>query len=244
MNTPSAASSKISRCEFEFLKIVARGDWPGVLNPYMAGMPYTRGPVIDGSFAAEVMQSLLDGSKLNAGGEALKMQVVNASREPCSRIEALLRMCDSYSRLPALLCLVGKVEESEWLKALGEEWPCIDNVGTYRDELLGRTPLGKGDSPVKEMMNDEELAILDSLHFPICVFRGCYRQNENGLSWTTDREIAIKFPTLNRYRKDGQPLLIEATASRSDVIAFKGGRDESELVLRRFTKVCETPIQV
>lgn len=51
----------------------------------------------------------------------------------------------------------------------------------------------------------------------------------DGLSWSLDREIASKFPFLNRYRV-AKPVLITATVSKSKILALKLDRGEREVI--------------
>lgn len=66
------------------------------------------------------------------------------------------------------------------------------------------------------------------------VYRGCYKDNKWGLSWTLSRELAKGFPMLWRYRQNGQqPLLVTARARKENVIALKTDRGESEVITWR-----------
>lgn len=63
--------------------------------------------------------------------------------------------------------------------------------------------------------------------------------NQDGLSWTLNREIAISFPFLNRYRTD-QPMLLTATVSRDRIAALKLDRDEQEVIVIDLAPSCWT----
>ncbi|MBW3168178.1 Arm DNA-binding domain-containing protein [Qipengyuania flava] len=80
------------------------------------------------------------------------------------------------------------------------------------------------------LMNEAETAALADLPEKFTIWRGCYQLNQRGLSWSLDRDLASRFPTLHRYRQDGQPLLIEAVLQREEVIALKLDRSEAEVV--------------
>ena len=150
-----------------------------------------------------------------------------------------LRYCNSYDRLPTLVEVWNscKITTNDWLTALGEEWSSCDDVGIHAKWLMTKSPLLHGlhnfpNSPLRRcLMNEEEWKAYRALSANVTVFRGCYRSNKRGLSWTLDRGIAERFPTLNRYKQDGQPLLLTAHASKAKhILAVKLDRDEFEVV--------------
>jgi hypothetical protein len=55
------------------------------------------------------------------------------------------------------------------------------------------------------------------------------------------REVAARFPTLNRYRQ-AEPLLVTATVRRDRVLAVKLGRGELELVTFHARRVAVEPL--
>lgn len=134
--------------------------------------------------------------------------------------------CDSYSRLGAIVHMAGKMNKGDWFGVLGEWWTQCDNIAFllwWLKELLPR----KG--PVMEMMYEEEREAFRGLPENLTVYRGCGSWNKKGASWTLDRDVALKFPFLNRYRVK-TPLLITATVKKSKVLALKLGRNESEII--------------
>lgn len=141
--------------------------------------------------------------------------------------QRMLMLCDSYSRLPALLDLAPLIERSDFLKLLGEEWSGFDNIGTHVYQIL---PLLKGAKAIPEMMNNRELSVLRRLPDVFKIYRGCYQDNMCGLSWSMSAEVAAKFTTLNRYKQYGTPILVVAEVRREDVLAIKLDRGEREVV--------------
>jgi hypothetical protein len=79
-------------------------------------------------------------------------------------------------------------------------------------------------------MTTDERAAFDALPETVEVWRGCHEANKWGLSWSLDKEVASRFPTLSRFRGQGQPLLVRAKLRKSKIIAVKLGRDEQEIV--------------
>lgn len=141
--------------------------------------------------------------------------------------QRMLMLCDSYSRLPALLDLAPLIERSDFLKLLGEEWSCCDNIGLYVYQIL---PVLKEAKVIPEMMTKRELSVLRSLPDVFRIYRGCYQNNKCGLSWSVSEEVAAKFPTLHRYRQQGTPILVVAEVRKADVIAIKLDRKEREII--------------
>jgi hypothetical protein len=148
-----------------------------------------------------------------------------------------IKFCNSYSRLPDLLGLhrFGSderyVEHKDWCRLLGEEWSGFDNIATYRTQLRFVLAHGSRRMPDTErlMMDATELAAFDALPEKVTIYRGCGPDNIIGCSWTADRDIAMQFPFLNRYKQD-EPLLVTATVRKHRIVALKNDRDESEVI--------------
>lgn len=149
---------------------------------------------------------------------------------------AALRFCDSFDRLSTLVRVweSGRITTDDWLTALGEVWSICDDVGAHAKRLMTKTPLLHAlHSPALRrcLMTPDELKAFDALRGEVTIYRGCYRSNRRGLSWSLDRATAERFPSLHRYRQDGQPLLIEARASKAEhILAVKLDRGEQEVV--------------
>lgn len=147
-----------------------------------------------------------------------------------------LRLCNSFNRLPTLINIAGRMEWWGWLRLLGEEWSVCDNIGKNADRLLDETPfadLAERPQGRELLMDADEQAALAALPDEVTVFRGCYASNKWGLSWSLDRDLAAKFPTLNRYTQDGQAFLVKARVRKADIIALKLDRGEAEIIALR-----------
>ncbi len=150
-----------------------------------------------------------------------------------SALESDLRFADSYSRLPTLFDYRYVVPDDTWLKILGREWSRCDNIGEYLDELYC-SPFGdRLGRNIPEMMDRKSRKVLNELPDVVTIYRGCYTSNKWGLSWSLDRSIAERFPTLMRYRQDGQPLLVKAQIEKSKIAAVITDRNESEIICCR-----------
>jgi hypothetical protein len=80
-------------------------------------------------------------------------------------------------------------------------------------------------------MAKEERALYGALPAVVTVWRGCYRCNMRGFSWTTDRHLAAGFPLLNRYwRRRAQPWLVGGQVRREHVAFVCVDRNEAEVI--------------
>lgn len=150
-----------------------------------------------------------------------------------------LEPVDYLTRLPALIegWHLGLARERDWLKVLGDQWIKCDNPSRYIDDLRLTTPFGlvaDGKIPNSVMMSLAEQRCLSLLPDEFRIFRGCYRSNRAGVSWSLHKDAARNFPYLHRfYRPEETPLLVEAVVQKRDVIALKLDRDEAEVITLR-----------
>ena len=153
---------------------------------------------------------------------------------------ALLGWCDSYSRLPRLLELAGRMERGEWLQLLGSMWSICDNIGPHRLQLRALLPPA---GPVTELMESAEADAYLALPDRLTIYRGCGERNLLGVSWSLERETAARFPLLHRDRQ-ARPLLVTATVRKAHVLAVKLDRSETEIITFRARRVAVEPLPV
>lgn len=155
------------------------------------------------------------------------MNFVESSIDEMER-ELLLR--DSYSRLPALIEMCSGLQlagrESIGFVLLGKWWSVCDNVSEYLDDLASIMPEA---GPVIEMMDATERAEFETLPDFVTVYRGAGRVNRWGASWSMDKQVAMGFPTLQRYRQK-HPMLYTAMVPKNRILAIKLDRGEREVV--------------
>ena len=128
-----------------------------------------------------------------------------------------------------MLDIAPRMDASDWLKLLGENWTGCDNIGRHIDGLH-KSPLAHNDKTAFEMMDDEEQAAFNNLPDCLTVYRGCYPLNKWGYSWTPSETIAKSFPFLNRYRQQGLPILVKALVKKENIKAIKLDREELEVI--------------
>lgn len=149
-----------------------------------------------------------------------------------AKAEKIMMQCDSYNRIEALVTLADRMKRTVFFRLLGEWWSRCDNTGVFKYELEEYVFSNWQEYPqlMRKMMTRRELTAYDALPETVTIYRGCYKSNESGLSWTLSCEIAEKFPYFTRYWQKGQPLLITAEVDKKDIIALKLCRDESEII--------------
>jgi hypothetical protein len=137
------------------------------------------------------------------------------------------------------------LSRSEWFTLLGENIPGCDNLWLLSRVLLRVELKNATRAELDCMMDERERAALAALPERISVYRGCYRINKSGLSWTTDRSIAEKFTRFNRYDRPGDtPLLLSGT-TRRDRAVLKLDRNEFEIIAPnvRVTSTVVLPVE-
>lgn len=145
---------------------------------------------------------------------------------------------DSYSRLSVVMAWEGRLPRLAWFELLGEQWTCCDAIAPWRSELRHILREASAEE-LAAMMDEKERAALAALPHRITVYRGCYPINRSGLSWSTDRAVAAKFPTLMRYcRPNDRPLLREGIVQR-DRVVLKLDRREQEIIAHHVRIVAE-----
>jgi hypothetical protein len=145
-----------------------------------------------------------------------------------------LEMANSYTRMACVLALRPHMDSLEWFGVLGREWPSCDNIASHRLNLL-RILSAASSAECEAMMDESERKKLRELPEMLTIYRGCYYENRNGLSWTLNRDTAAGFVTLRRYRNDAlaaPALLVTGHAARSRVV-LKLDRGEDEIICPR-----------
>lgn len=157
----------------------------------------------------------------------------STSDEAC---RSILKYCDSYESLPALLNHHSSMDRALWLQVLGEMWSMFDNVWEYKERLLSIFQ-NLTRKELNLMMLDDELVEFNKLPEKIIIYRGCYEINRHGISWSTSQNIAKEFTTFARYRIDGEtPLLMMAKIPKSHAV-LKLDRGEFEVIVTDLSRL-------
>lgn len=123
-----------------------------------------------------------------------------------------------------------EISDTGYWELVGAVWTDSENIWQNEaewEELL------HADRPERQaMMDDDEREMFAVLPEVIEVWRGCIQgQNEDGLSWTTDRERARWFARRFADNRDGDPIVLHGTVAKEQVVAYFAGRNESEIVV-------------
>jgi hypothetical protein len=136
---------------------------------------------------------------------------------------------DSYCRMGALLEAQPLLDRESFFKALGSFWCCSDRIWEHKDEL-SQILVNASRQELDLMMEPDELSALAKMPKTIKIYRGCYENNQDGLSWTTDKAIAERFTLLHRYSRPNEaPLLLEDSIDSGRAV-LKLERDEWEII--------------
>ena len=117
-----------------------------------------------------------------------------------------LKWANSFERPLVLIELYSLMNRQEWFKLFTKEWSGCDGCYRIKKELSLIL-----DTNLTEMMtaaSEEVMTTWQSLPDELTVYRGCYKNNKKGLSWTLDKNTALQFPTFIRYKQKGQALLL------------------------------------
>lgn len=168
----------------------------------------------------------------------LQLALINAQTD--EEVDSILmRWCNSYESLPTLMCVYDDMDRVKWLSAIGKHWSGFDNIGEYKSELAWRF-----ENITREeldlLMNKEELVFYEKLPKTLEIYRGCYDFNQDGLSWSLDKEIAKGFTGLNRYKQENKiPLLISGQVLKKDVV-INLDRGEQEVIVFDISQITVT----
>jgi hypothetical protein len=137
---------------------------------------------------------------------------------------AASRRADSVRRADTVMDLFYRLTRRDAFALLGSEWADCGALWRWRAELRAEL-LAASRAELDAMMEPAEVAALALLPDMITVYRGCYRRNRPGLSWSVDRSVAERFPHSVRYHRPGHtPLLRTGVVARSRaVLKLDGG---------------------
>ncbi|WP_144057397.1 hypothetical protein [Novipirellula maiorica] len=126
------------------------------------------------------------------------------------------------------------MKEDDWLVLLGENWQACDNNAFFIDFILEKSPVRFREGPIREMMTEHERKVLDDLPDPFHIFRGCFLGvNHDGCSYSLNRSVAKWFAShLAKMHPTAPAILRCGVVNKKDVIAYKDGREEYEVIIR------------
>ncbi|HEY4081350.1 MAG TPA: hypothetical protein VGM81_11670 [Burkholderiaceae bacterium] len=138
-----------------------------------------------------------------------------------ARLEAL--KATAFTRAAVLVSLHDRMDGRMWLRLVGELWATTE--GDKREVVRLMRPFDDW----QPMMQRSEVRVWRALPDWFHAWRGCYAGfNEEGPSYTTDRDAARAYPFVARYRMAGlMPVLRCVWISREDcIVKMDHGRAE------------------
>lgn len=148
-------------------------------------------------------------------------------------------------RLGVLAEYEDRMTDTVFWKTFADAWTSSENL--WQDaEVIDRV-LSSPRPNREEMMTPDECHALDAMPDTLTIYRGYAGEGTwRGWSWTTDREKGEWFarrPPAPMADTPTDPTLVEATVSKSDVIAYFTGRNEFEIVVDpRKVKIVSTTV--
>jgi hypothetical protein len=138
--------------------------------------------------------------------------------------------CGSFALVDALLAVMWSTPGEIWLRLVRDVWSSIDGDRRQLVEHV-RQEVEETDHALHHLMTPGVRRKLAALPEHVAAYRGCYEGiNDDGVSYSLDRDVAVRFPTLMRYRIDGEtPVLLTRTLIRN-MCFLVDGRDEHEIV--------------
>jgi hypothetical protein len=120
-------------------------------------------------------------------------------------------------------------DDCRWWALLGTVWVDSENIWQHRDDW--QEYLSQPRPHRHCFMDEEDREEHEKLPDSIRVYRGSTPGvNDDGLSWTTDREKAEWFAKRLR-RKGEERAVLAGWVEKVDVVAFVAGRGEAEIVV-------------
>jgi hypothetical protein len=130
-------------------------------------------------------------------------------------------------RIDAFIEVANKMTDRCYWETLSVIWSDTENGWQNLSEWQR---LFDSDRPEKRYLMDEDdnYETYSNLPDVVTVYRGCQKnQNENGLSWTLNKERAQFFA--NRLGKQG--IVLEKTVKKNQIVAVLLGRNEEEVII-------------
>jgi hypothetical protein len=189
------------------------GHFEALQHPLVYGVPYT--PEMNNHY--------------NKRYELMKEEVAKALAE--GNIHRYVFMHERPYRLNAFVdCIANRVvPDKDYWELLGSMW--IDSENIWQNLNVWKR-LMRSPRPRKQFfMDEDERKAFKLLPPQLTIYRGCIRrQNEDGMSWTLDKDKAAWFS--KRFACKGESAcVLEKTIQKKNVFAYLTGRGESEVII-------------
>lgn len=105
----------------------------------------------------------------------------------------LLVRADSFNRPKLILKMHQSMKEMDWLKCFFQNWSGFDGCSLHTDAIREKLIEYDPEYVMKTIFSKVEYKKWQEESDKIFVYRGAFESCKNGLSWTTDIEVARKF---------------------------------------------------
>lgn len=112
---------------------------------------------------------------------------------PLEMANKLISRADSFNRPRLSLQLKDVMVDLDWLKFFFSTWSSYDGCSLYVDEFRSILSNFSPETIMKTVFSRKEYAKWLDTDKYIIVYRGAFESCKNGLSWSTDIDIALKF---------------------------------------------------
>ena len=158
-------------------------------------------------------------------------------KEQLADISELMLYVDKPYRIEALHALHYEVEPVNFWTMFHQHWNSVENPSDFTDMLHSMFEYDDygfnfdmlQDESRLNTLEPEDKAFYLSLPDEFAVFRGCHSFNEQGFSWTTDKEVAERFAL--RMAIDKEYILLQGMVRKTDVICAYDNRSEKEILV-------------
>lgn len=138
---------------------------------------------------------------------------------------------NSDDRAALFLDLTEIVDSEVFWKVFHRCWALCDDTWDLTDQLIESLAFHHSHDHAILHMTPQQDTFYKALPNVIKVFRGCSEGRVNGISWTTDRNVAVKFAKGHRGISVPTPVLVSATIRKADIYTVLTDREESEIIL-------------
>ncbi len=135
----------------------------------------------------------------------MKFAIDNATECSAEVARLILQFSDSFNRPELLLSLSEKVSSDAWLDLFREYWTSCDSCSLYHEEFRNILFTYNIKKIREKTHSAEDKTFYDSLPESFEVYRGTFIDEQfiDGISWTTDKEIAERFKNGYENFKNG-----------------------------------------
>ena len=129
-------------------------------------------------------------------------------------------------RINAFQDIKKDLDNKTYWRLLSNIW--TDTENSWQDIETWKKLFKSKRNKKENLMGGQELATYESLDNELIIYRGCVKGlNENGLSWTLNKDQAEWFA--KRFDKDG--IVIEKRINKKNIVAYFNSRGEEEVVV-------------